>query len=130
MPLARFWAGSHISQDIPPEFLSTTHGCQASPFHICSPTTSLDGCRFFNSVAVRLPVNLISDGSELVYILVVILIGLCEEASHVCLCHLLDQKSHTFIFFNALLYKHLHHSWFRGRSDMSRYGVTEGDHLQ
>ena len=65
------------------------------PFHIFVPSTSLDGCGFFNSVVVRLPFNSISDGTEWwwFYILVVILMWLCKEVSHVCLlCHL-DQKS-------------------------------------
>ena len=47
---------------------------------------------FFKSIVVRLPFNSISDGSErwLFYDLVVILMWLCEEASHVYLCrHLL-----------------------------------------
>ena len=59
------------------------------------PLTSLDGCGFSNSVVVRLPFNLISDGSErwLFYILVVILMWLCEEASCVYLGHYLDLKS-------------------------------------
>ena len=60
----------------------------------------MDGCGFFNFVVVRLPFNLISDGSEwwLFYILVAILMWLCKEASHICLyCHL-DQKSLYFKF--------------------------------
>ena len=62
---------------------------------MCAPSTSLDGCGFFNSIVVRLPFNSISDGSEcwLFYILVVILIWLCEEVSRVYLCHHLDWKS-------------------------------------
>ena len=53
---------------------------------------------FFNSVVVRLPFNLISVGSEkwLFYILVVILL-LCNEVSHVCPRHHLDWKF-TFMF--------------------------------
>ena len=35
-----------------------------SPFHVSTPPTSLDGCVFFNSVAVALPFNSISDGSK------------------------------------------------------------------
>ena len=64
------WAGGlgvgpgPYSQDIPPEFLATTHGCGASPFHICAPPTSLHGCGFFNSVVVRLPFNSIFDDSK------------------------------------------------------------------
>ena len=70
------------------------HGCGASPFHICAPSTSLDGCGFFNSVVVTLPFNSISDIYEwwLFCILVAIFMWLWEEASHVCLhCHL-DRK--------------------------------------
>ena len=61
----------------------------------CLPPTSLDGCGFFNSVVVRLPFNSICDGYEswLFYILVVILMWLCEEASCVYLSHHLDWKS-------------------------------------
>ena len=87
-------AGTPRSQGIPPEFLSTTRGWETSPFCICAPPTILDGCGFFNSVVVRLPFHLIFDGSEwcLFYILVVILMWLCEEASRVCLCRHLDWK--------------------------------------
>ena len=55
---------------------------------------SLDGCGFFISIVIRFPFNSISDGSEwwLFYILVVILMWLCKEVSHLCLCHYLDQK--------------------------------------
>ena len=66
-------------------------GCGISPFCTCAPPTSLDGCGFFNSVVVRLLFSLISVVPEwcFFYILVVILMWLCEEASHVCLhCHL------------------------------------------
>ena len=83
------------SQDIPPKFLSTTCGCGTRLFHNSVPPTSLDGCGFFSFVVVRLPFNLLSDGSGwwLFYILVVILMWLCKEVSHVYLCHHLDQKS-------------------------------------
>ena len=85
----RIWCGPEIphSWDIPPEFLSTTHGCDISLFCISTPPSSLDGCGFFNSVVVRLPFNLFSDSSEwwLFYIVVVILMRLCEEASNVYL---------------------------------------------
>ena len=91
------WCGSGTphSSDITAEFLFTTCGCGASPFYICAPPTSLDGCGFFNSVVVRLPFNLISECLEwwLFYILVLILMQLCKEASHICLCRHLDQKS-------------------------------------
>ena len=67
-------------------------GCGTSTFHFCAPPTSLDECGFFNSVVVRLPFSLISE-RWLFYILVVILMWLCKEVSHVCLlCHL-NQKS-------------------------------------
>ena len=100
-------AGTPHSQNIPPEFLFTTCVCGTSPFCICAPPTSLDGCGFFNSVVTRLPFSLISDGSKwwLFYTLVVILIWLCEEASRVCLCHHLDWKSEDrSFFFNLLLF--------------------------
>ena len=92
------WCGAGIpcSQDIPPEVLSTTHGWRTGLFHICTPPTSLDGCGFFSSILVRPPFNSISVSSEqwMFYILVVILMWLCKEVSHVCLhCHLY-QKSH------------------------------------
>ena len=52
------------SQDILPKFLSTTHGCGTSPFHISvSPTSLVVGCSFFRSVVVGLPFYLISDGN-------------------------------------------------------------------
>ena len=88
-------SGTLRSQDIPPECLSTTCGCRSSPFSICTPSTSLDGCGFFNSVVVRLPFNLISECLEwwLFYILVLILMWLCKEMSHVCKHPHLDQKS-------------------------------------
>ena len=68
------WAGTPCSQDIPPEFFSSTYEYGTSLFCICAPSTSLDGCGFFNSVVVRLPFNSIYDGSEwwLFCILVVI----------------------------------------------------------
>ena len=58
--------GTPCSWDIPQEFLSTTttRRYRTSPFHVCAPSTSLDGCGFFYSVVVRLPFNSISDGSE------------------------------------------------------------------
>ena len=56
-------AGTPCSRDITPEFLSTTCGCGTSMFHVSAPSTSLDGCGFFNLVVVRLPFNSISDGS-------------------------------------------------------------------
>ena len=57
-------AGTPCSQDIPPKFLSTIQGCGTSPFCISTPPISLDGCGCFNSVVIRLPFNLISDGAE------------------------------------------------------------------
>ena len=56
--------GSPRSRNICPEFLSTTHGCGASSFHVSTPPINLDGCGFFNSVVVSLPLNSISDSSE------------------------------------------------------------------
>ena len=88
-------AGTPRSWDIPLKFLSTTRGWGISSFCVCATPTNLDGCGFFNSIVVRLPFTSISDGSEwwLFYVLVVILMWLCEEVSHVCLHHHLDQKS-------------------------------------
>ena len=57
-------AGTPHSQDIPPDFLSTIHGCGTSLFHFPALPSSLDGCGFFNSIVVKLPFNSISDGSE------------------------------------------------------------------
>ena len=76
----------------PPRFLYTTCGYVTSQFCISAP---LDGCCFFDSVIFRLPFNSISDGSVwwLFYILVVILMWVCEEANCVYLCHHLDWKS-------------------------------------
>ena len=77
------------SKDVPLKILSTIHGCGTN----CSVYLPLlpvwMDVVFFSSVAVRLPFNLISDCSEwwLFYILVVILMWLYEEASHVCLLH-------------------------------------------
>ena len=87
-------AGTPCSLDSPSVFSRTTHEWGTSLFCICAPPTSLDGCGFFNSVVVRLPFNSISAGSGwwLFHILVVILMWLCEEVSHVCLCHHLDQN--------------------------------------
>ena len=97
--------GTPHSWDIPPEFLSATCGCGASPSHIFAPSTSLDGCGFFNSKVIRIPFNSISDGSEwLFYILVVILMWLCRELSHVCLhCHL-HQRSSVLIKYQSFYY--------------------------
>ena len=88
-------AGTLFSWDIPPEFLSTTHGWGTSLFCDCTLPTSLNRCGFFNSIVVILPFNLISDGLKLwlFYILVVILMWLCKEVSHICLCCHLDRKS-------------------------------------
>ena len=57
-------AGTPCSQDIPPEFLSSIHGCGISPFCVSTSPTSMDGCGFFNSIVVRLSFNSISDGFE------------------------------------------------------------------
>ena len=77
-------AGTPHSQDIPPGFLSTTHGGGTSLFYVSVLPTSLDGCGYFNSVLFRLPFNLISDGFAgwLFYSLVVILMCLCEEVNY------------------------------------------------
>ena len=89
---------------MPPKFLSTTRGCGTSPFHVSTPPTSLDGCGFFNSIVVGLPFNSISDNSKrwLFYILVVILMWLCVEASRVYPCCYLDWKSNVFLFQDCL----------------------------
>ena len=43
------WCGAATphSQNIPPEFLSITHGYATSLFHVSAFPTSLDGCVFF-----------------------------------------------------------------------------------
>ena len=78
----------------PSRILCTTCGCGTCWFCASTFLTSLDGCGLFNSVVVRLPFSLISDSSEwwAFYSLVVMLMRLCEEASHVYLCRHLDQK--------------------------------------
>ena len=83
------------------------HGHGTSPFHVSTCPTSLDGCRFFNSIVVRLPFNSISDDSEwwLFYILVASLMWLCKEVSCVCLCHHLDWKCISLTTFLLLLYE-------------------------
>ena len=67
-------------------------GCEASQFQVHTLATSLYGCGFFNSIVVRLPFSSISNDPEwwLFYILVVILMWLFEEESHLCLCCHLD----------------------------------------
>ena len=57
-------AGTPYFSDIPPKLLLTMVGSGTSPFCVSAPPTSLDGGDFFNSVVVRLPLNLISEGSE------------------------------------------------------------------
>ena len=66
IPNCMAWYGARTpcSEDIPPEFLSTTGGCGTSLFCICAPSTSLDRCGFFNSIVVKFPFNSISDSSE------------------------------------------------------------------
>ena len=90
------WCGARTpcSWDIPPEFLSTTHGCGTSPFYSQPLLPCLDGCGFLNSVVIRLPFNSIFDGSVwwLFRILVMILLWLWEDVSHVYLCCNLDWK--------------------------------------
>ena len=58
------WGWDSPLPSILPEFLPITYGYGTSPFHIFAPPTSLDGCGFFNSEVVELPLNGISDGSE------------------------------------------------------------------
>ena len=65
---------------------------------------SLDGCGFFNSIVIRLPFNPISDGTEwwLFWILVVILMWLCEEVSHIAYASILtrsEESSNSFVHF-------------------------------
>ena len=109
------WCGPRTpcSWDVPPKFLSTTCGCRTSLFCICTPPTSLDVCDFFNSVVVRLPFNSISDGSQwwLVYILVVILMWLCEEVSHVFLHHHLGWKSWFLFKWHRIKVLGVNHQW-------------------
>ena len=98
------WCGPRTpcSWDVPPKFLSTTCGHGTSPFRICAPPTSLDGCSFFNSIVVRLPFNSIFDSSEwpLFHTSAVILMWLCEKASCVYLCWHLDWKPPMFFCYN------------------------------
>ena len=91
---SRYGAWTPGSQDIPPEFVSTTSVSGTSLFSVCTPPASLNRCNFFNSIVVRLLFNSISDASEwcLTYTLVLILMWLCEEASHACLCLHVDWK--------------------------------------
>ena len=95
-------AGTPCSWDIPPKFLSTPHGYGTSPFCVSTPPASLDGCGFFNSIVVRHPFNLIAPGYEwcLFCILVVSLMWLWEEVSHIYLSHYLDWKS----LYHVILY--------------------------
>ena len=92
--------GTPCSWDTPPKFLSTTHGYGTSPFRVWAPTTSQDGCGFFNSIVVRLPFNSTSDSSEWWWfsILVVILMWLCL-VSLVCLCCYRDWKSWSIFWY-------------------------------
>ena len=79
------------------------HGCGISPLFICYPHTTLDGCGFFNSVVVRLPFNLIFDGSQwwLFYILVVILMWLCEGRAMSAYAAILSRSS-AWVFFDVV----------------------------
>ena len=103
--------GLLVPEIAPSKFLSTTCGCRTSPFHIYIPTTSLDGSGFFNSVAVRLPFNSISDCSKwwLLYISIVTLMWLCEGTSHV--------------------YLHLHLDWTSGNMYFLRTSVSQSQCL-
>ena len=95
-------AGTPCSRAIPPEFLSSKHGCGTSPFRVSNPSTSLNGWCFFNSVVVRLPFSSISDSSEwwLFYNLVVILMWLCKEVS--CVYLWLPSWPCTFLFLSIV----------------------------
>ena len=97
-------AGTPCSLDILPKFLSTCW-CGTSPFHVCTPPTSLDGCGFFNSLVVRHPFNSIADDSEWwwVYTSVVILMWLCEEVSMSAYTILTGRLPFYCIFFHYLL---------------------------
>ena len=88
--------------DIPLGFVSMTRGQGTSPFHICASPTTLDVHGFFNSIVVRLPFNLISNGSEwwLFHILVVILMWLCEEVTMSDYTSILTRSPSTFYFLN------------------------------
>ena len=130
----RTWAGGALceagtphSQDIPPKFLSTTHGCGTRLFCVSTSPTSLDGWSFFNSIVVRLPFNSISDGSEwwLFYILIVTLIWLCKEAKRVYLCHLLDQKSSHSFFKKYFMYVFLEREGGREKERERNINVRE-----
>ena len=91
------WCGSGTpcSWDIPPKFSSTWMWGWSDPYPC--PFYQSGGCGFFNSVVVRFPFNSISDITEwwLFYILVVIVVWLWEEASHVYPCRHLD--AHCFL---------------------------------
>ena len=54
--------GLHPSKISLLDFYLPHMGVGPAQFHACDPTTNLDGCGFLNSVVVRLPFNLISDG--------------------------------------------------------------------
>ena len=79
-----------------------------SPFCICAPPISLDRCGFFNSIVVRFPFYLISNGSErwLFYILVVILMWLYMKCTMFIYAAILSRSPH-FIF--KIFVKNAHH---------------------
>ena len=88
-----------------PPHMAVGPTCTTHPYlHIPKSPTFLDWCDFFSSVVVTLIFNSISDGSEssLVCNLVVILMWLCEKASHVYLYLHLDQKSWNFHTFKKI----------------------------
>ena len=72
-------------------FIHPVWGWQAYSMSASLPPVCID---VVSSIVVRLPFSSISDSSEwwMFYISVVILMWLCEEVSHVCLHHHLDQK--------------------------------------
>ena len=94
--------GRHSSVPRYPSWIFIHHTWRRNqPVPVCSPPTSMDGCGFFNSLVVRLPFNLISEGSEwwLFYILILIWMKFYKEVSHVCLHHHCDWKPYTSNFY-------------------------------
>ena len=79
------------------QFLSTTHWCGISPFHISTPPTSLNVVSSWifvgSSCRTSILLNCCSSGWWLFYSLVVISMWLCTEASHVYLPRHLGWKS-------------------------------------
>ena len=52
------WCGNSSLLRCPSQILSTTCGWGISPFCVCAPPTSLDGCGFFNFIAVKTSIQL------------------------------------------------------------------------